>query len=318
MLLQGIKSDPGKNKLIKFMRPSLVVLAAGIGSRYGSVKQLDKIGPSAETIIDYSIYDAIQSGFEKVVFVIRESIEKDFKDVFVKKLKGKIPVEYVFQELSVPNGIKVPEERTKPWGTGHAVLMAEEKIKGPFAVINADDFYGRSAFQSMVRYYENWSPDYENDYCMVGYEIGKTLSEHGAVSRGICKVDRFHNLVEVIEQTHIEKRPQGIAFKTESGFQKIPDDAMVSMNFWGFAPSFFRYLKMGFKDFIAENATHPSAEFYIPTVVNSLVKSKRASVKILNCREQWIGMTYKQDKKKVVARIRELVDKKIYPENLWR
>jgi choline kinase len=301
------------------MSPSLVILAAGIGSRYGSIKQLDKIGPSNETIIDYSIYDAIQSGFDKIVFVIRENLEKDFREVFLKKLKGRIPIEYVFQELKVPDGIKISKDRTKPWGTGHAVLMAEDKIKGPFAVINADDFYGRSAFQFLVRYYENWSPDYENDYCMVGYEIGKTLSEHGAVSRGICKADRFHNLVEVIEQTHVEKKQQGIAYKTESGqFQKIPEETMVSMNFWGFAPSFFRYLKIGFKDFLDENAGNPSAEFYIPTLVNSLVKSKRASVKILNCREQWIGMTYKQDKKMVVARIRELVDKKVYPENLWK
>jgi len=301
------------------MIPSLVILAAGIGSRYGSLKQLDKIGPSDETIIDYSIYDAIHSGFDKIVFVIRGSIEKEFKEVFMKKLKGKIPIDYVLQELKTPDGIPVNGKRNKPWGTGHAVLMAEEKIKGPFAVINADDFYGRCAFQFMVRYYDNWSPDYENDYCMVGYEIGKTLSAHGAVSRGICKADRFSNLVEVVEQTHIEKRPQGIVYKNESGqFLRIPEDTIVSMNFWGFAPSFFRYLKIGFKEFIAENAENPKAEFYIPTMVNTLVKSKRASVKILNCHENWIGMTYKQDKKQVVARIRELVNKKIYPENLWR
>jgi choline kinase len=294
-------------------------MAAGIGSRYGSLKQLDKIGPSDETIIDYSIYDAIHTGFENVIFVIRENIEKEFKDVIMKKLKGKIPIDYVFQDLKIPDGKPVSKERVKPWGTAHAVLMTEEKIRGPFAVINADDFYGRNAFHSLVRYYENWSPDYENDYCMVGYEIGKTLSDHGAVSRGICKADRFHNLVEVIEQTHIEKRPTGIAYKNESGqFTRIPDDTMVSMNFWGFAPSFFRYLKIGFKDFIAEHAGNPAAEFYIPTMVNSLVKSKRASVKILNCREQWIGMTYKQDKNIVKARIRELVDKKIYPQNLWK
>jgi len=301
------------------MRPSLVILAAGIGSRYGSIKQLDKIGPSGETIIDYSIYDAVQSGFDKVVFVIRKSIEKEFKEIFIKKLKSKIPVDYVLQELGNPDGKAISKDRIKPWGTAHAVLMAEEKIKGPFAVINADDFYGRNAFQSLIGYYENWSPDYENDYCMVGYEIGKTLSDHGTVSRGICKADRFHNLVEVIEQTQIERRSQGIAYKNESGqFQKISEETMVSMNFWGFAPSFFRYLKIGFKDFIAENADDPDAEFFIPTIVNSLVKSKRASVKILNCHEQWIGMTYKQDKKQVVAKIRELVDKKIYPENLWK
>jgi choline kinase len=308
-----------ENLLIDIMRPSLVILAAGIGSRYGSLKQLDKIGPSDETIIDYSIYDALHAGFDKVVFVIRQSLEKDFKDVFLKKLKNKIPIEYVLQDLKNVDGIVVPGERTKPWGTGHAVMITEEKIKGPFAVINADDFYGRSAFQFLVRYYENWSPDYENDYCMVGYEIGKTLSEHGAVSRGVCKADRFHNLVEVIEQRHIERRPQGIAYKNDAGqFQKLSDETMVSMNFWGFAPSFFRYLKIGFKEFIADYGKNPNAEFYIPTMVNALVKSKRASVKILNCKEEWIGMTYKQDKKQVMAKIRELVDKKVYPENLWK
>jgi len=301
------------------MRPTLVILAAGIGSRYGSLKQLDKIGPSGETIIDYSIYDAMQAEFVKVVFVIRKSLEKDFKKQFINKLKDKITIDYVLQEINaIPEGIKVPANREKPWGTGHAVLMASEKISGPFAVINADDFYGRGAFTALTNYYENWSPDYENDYCMVGYDIANTLSDHGTVSRGICKTDRFSNLVEVVEQKHVERISQEIVFKNDAGASTVlSSDTLVSMNFWGFTPSFLRYLSIGFKEFIAENASDSKSEFFIPTMVNNLVKSKRASVKILNCREQWFGITYRQDRETVVGKIRELVDKKIYPENLW-
>jgi UTP-glucose-1-phosphate uridylyltransferase len=301
------------------MKPALVVLAAGIGSRYGSLKQLEKIGPSGETILDYSIYDAIESGFEKIIFVIRENIEKEFKRVFNKKLKGKIPVEYVFQELSsVPEGITWPPDRQKPWGTGHAVLMAADKIAGPFAVINADDFYGRSAFRSVVNYYENWFPEYENDYCMIGYDIGNTLSDHGVVSRGVCKTDRFSNLVEVIEQTHIERRPKGIGYKDTAGqFITVSGDTMVSMNFWGFTPSIFRYLNQGFKDFISENATKPKSEFYLPSLVNVLVKSRRATVKILNNHDPWFGITYPEDRALVVSKITELMREDIYPEKLW-
>jgi hypothetical protein len=301
------------------MRPTLVILAAGIGSRYGSLKQLDKIGPSGEAIIDYSIYDAIHAGFDKIVFVIRKSLEKEFNKQFITKLQDKIEIDYVLQELdSLPDGVAVPEGREKPWGTGHAVLMAADKISGPFAVINADDFYGRGAFKALTTYYENWSPDYENDYCMVGYDIANTLSDHGTVSRGVCKSDRFSNLVEVVEQKHVARTGQGIAAKSETGVNSpIPSDAIVSMNFWGFTPSFLRYLTAGFREFIAENPLDKTTEFYIPTMVNNLVKSKRASVKILNCREQWFGITYKQDRELVVARIRELVDKKFYPANLW-
>jgi choline kinase len=302
------------------MKPSLVILAAGIGSRYGSLKQLDRIGPNDETIIDYSIYDALLTGYEKVIFVIRKSTEKEFREFFIDKLKSKIPVDYVLQEVSmVPDGIKVSSKREKPWGTGHAVLMAAEKVNGPFAVINADDFYGRSAFQALVTYYENWSPDYENDYCMVGYNIGKTLSDHGAVSRGICKADRFYNLVDITEQTHIVRGPDGkIKFKDEAG-QMIPvsEETTVSMNFWGFTPSFIRHLKHGFHEFITEHSDNPKAEFYIPSMVNNLVKSRLASVKILSCQNQWFGMTYKEDRVMVAGKIRELIEKNVYPANLW-
>jgi UTP-glucose-1-phosphate uridylyltransferase len=302
------------------MKPALVILAAGIGSRYGSLKQLDKIGPSGETIIDYSVYDALLTGFEKIIFVIRESTEKEFKKFFLNKLKERIPVDYVLQEISmVPEGIPIPEKRERPWGTGHAVLMAADRIRGPFAVINADDFYGRGAFLSLVRYYDNWSPDYENDYCMVSYSIGNTLSEHGPVSRGVCKLDRYSNLVEITEQTHIIRKPDGkiVSKNGRNEIAQIQEDSMVSMNFWGFTPSFFRHLRHGFNDFIRDNASSLNAEFYIPTTVNNLVKSKLATVKILNCQEQWFGMTYKEDKEQVIRKITERIGKKEYPEKLW-
>ncbi len=301
------------------MKPTLLILAAGIGSRYGSLKQLDRIGPSGETIIDYSIFDAIRAGFGKVVFVIKENIAKEFSEVFVEKLKGKIEVETVFQEIhKVPEEISYSKERQKPWGTGHAVLMAAEKIHEPFAVINADDFYGRGSYQSLADFYKEWTPEKGNIYCMVGYELGKTLSEHGSVSRGICKADGCAFLLEVTERTKIERDPRGIAYLDESGKSFYLDErTTVSMNFWGFTPSFFMHLETGFLEFIEANANSPKAEFYIPGVVNGLVKRKEASVRILPCSDQWFGMTYVEDRELVVSRIRELVNAGVYPVDLW-
>jgi len=302
------------------MKPTLLILAAGIGSRYGSLKQLDRIGPSGETIIDYSIYDAIRAGFGKVVFVIKENIAKEFSEVFVEKLNGKIEVETVFQEIhKVPEGIQYSEERQKPWGTGHAVLMAAEKIHEPFAVINADDFYGRGAYQSLADFYKEWTPQKGNTYCMVGYELGKTLSEHGSVSRGVCKADGCAFLLEVTERTKIERDTKGIAYLNETGNSFYLDErTTVSMNFWGFTPSFFNQLEAGFLEFIKTNANSPKAEFYIPGVVNDLLKRKEASVRILPCSDQWFGMTYREDRELVVSRIRELVKAGIYPVDLWK
>jgi UTP-glucose-1-phosphate uridylyltransferase len=301
------------------MKPTLLILAAGIGSRYGGLKQLDRLGPSGETIIDYSIYDAIQSGFGKVIFVIRESIETEFREAYIDRLKDKINMDYVFQEIwKVPEGISFSKDRQKPWGTGHAVLMAAEKINTPFAVINADDFYGRSAFQAVSGFYADWTPERETDYCMVGYEIGNTLSEHGAVSRGVCKADENSYLVEVTERTKIERTPDGIAYKDENDIPVIiPENTIVSMNFWGFTPSYFTHLASGFREFINKNADLPKAEFYIPSVVNDLVKSGKCTLKVLDCREKWFGMTYREDREMVVAKIRQLVDRQIYPGNLW-
>jgi NDP-sugar pyrophosphorylase family protein len=301
------------------MKPTLLILAAGIGSRYGGLKQLDRIGPSGETIIDYSIYDALQAGFGKVIFVIKESIESDFKEAFVERLNEKIAIDYVFQETwMVPEGIEIPDNRSKPWGTGHAVMMADGKINGPFAVINADDFYGRGAFMALAGYYKNGLPGNTNDYCMVGYKVSNTLSEFGAVSRGICQTDENSFLVDVVERTHIERREGVIVYKDgKDNLVPISDDSIVSMNFWGFTPSFFNFLKKGFGDFIKKNADNLKAEFYIPTMVNALINSKEASVRILDCNEQWFGMTYKEDRETVVKKIRELVKQGLYPENLW-
>ena len=301
------------------MKPTLLILAAGIGSRYGGLKQLDKIGPSGETIIDYSIYDAIRAGFGKVIFIIKEAIEEDFKEAFVERLKDQVEIDYVFQETwMVPEGVTIPDNRSKPWGTGHAVLMADGKIHGPFAVINGDDFYGRGAFAALADYYRDWTAARENDYCMVGYPVTNTLSEFGAVSRGVCELDKNSLLVDVVERTHIERLASGIQFKDEAGtMTPIPDGAVVSMNFWGFTPSFFSHLKSGFASFIRDNADNLKAEFYIPSMVNSLIKSGTATVKVLSCEEQWFGMTYKEDRLSVVKSIRALVADGVYPENLW-
>ena len=301
------------------MKPTLLILAAGIGSRYGGLKQLDQIGPTGETIIDYSIYDAIIAGFGKVIFIIKERIEDDFKEIFVERLKDKIAIDYVFQETwMVPEGITIPDNRSKPWGTGHAVMMADGKIDGPFAVINGDDFYGRGAFETLAAYYKDWTPARSNDYCMVGYPVDKTLSEFGAVSRGVCQSDEDFLLAEVVERTQIERIGTRIVYKNEKGQDvNIEENAIVSMNFWGFTPSFFGYLNRGFETFIEQNAGNLKAEFYIPSVVNDLIKTKTASVRLLQCDEKWFGMTYKEDRESVVKSIRQLVKTGVYPGNLW-
>ncbi|MBN1651767.1 MAG: nucleotidyltransferase [Bacteroidales bacterium] len=299
-------------------KPTLLILAAGIGSRYGGLKQLDKVGPNGETIIDYSIYDAIQAGFGKVVFVIRASIEADFRAFFDKKLEGKIEVDYVFQETNkVPEGIHFNPERQKPWGTGHAVLMAKDTIQENFAVINADDFYGREAYLSIVDYFNK--PDKkETDYCMVGYELKNTLSENGYVSRGQCKSDENHFLFDVIERTHIEQKGEKIVFQDENEkLIELPEDTLVSMNFWGFDPSYFDFLNEKFRQFIEANQSNLKAEFYIPSVVNDLIEEKRARVKVLHSKASWFGVTYQEDKAGVIQNIQALIATGKYPNKLW-
>jgi dTDP-glucose pyrophosphorylase len=299
------------------MKPSLLVLAAGMGSRYGGLKQVDRVGPSGETIVDYSLYDAKRAGFNKIVFVIRKDIEEAFREVYHEKLSKHFQVEYVYQELDkIPEGLEIPEDRRKPWGTAHAVMMGEEKINEPFAVINADDYYGVQSYQQIYSFL-NENTD-ENRYCMVGYQLGKTLSDHGHVSRGVCTTDDDKNLIDVEEHTHIEKKNNGIYHKDEQGNeQPLTGNEVVSMNMWGFMPSFFKYSKEQFIKFINENIHNQKAEFYIPSVVNNLIQSHQVELKVLETNSHWFGVTYKEDKPEVIKNIKALVENGVYPENLW-
>lgn len=299
-------------------KPTLLILAAGIGSRYGGLKQLDKVGPGGEAIIDYSIYDAIQAGFGKVVFVIRKSIEADFKEFIGHKLDGKIQVEYVFQELDkLPEGVEVNPDRQKPYGTGHAVLMAADVIHENFAVINADDFYGREAYQTIAEYFKVLDTQ-SNDNCMVGYNLKNTLSDHGYVSRGQCTPDAEGFLVDVVERTHIEKKANGIFFENEAKENiSLDENTLVSMNFWGFTPQFFVQLKNRFTIFIHENQHNLKAEFYIPTAVNEIIDEGIGKTKVLESDAEWFGVTYQEDRPIVVESIRKLIREGKYPEKLW-
>ena len=299
-------------------QPTLLILAAGIGSRYGGLKQLDKVGPGGEAIIDYSIYDAIQAGFGKVVFVIRKSIEDDFKAFIGNKLDGKIEVAYVFQELDkLPKGITPNPDRQKPYGTGHAVLMAAEVISENFAVINADDFYGREAYETIARYFKELDTA-SNDNCMVGYNLKNTLSDHGYVSRGQCTSDAEGYLEDVVERTHIEKKEQGIFFEDENGTSiELDENTLVSMNFWGFTPQFFVQLNTRFTKFIQENTSELKAEFYVPTVVNEMRDEGVGRTRVLVSDAAWFGVTYQEDRPVVVESIRKLIAEGKYPERLW-
>ncbi len=300
------------------MKPTLLILAAGIGSRYGGVKQMDKIGPSGESIIDYSIYDAIKAGFGKVVFVLNRKIEIDFMEMILPKLKGKIEVEYVLQEVdNIPEEFEINPERIKPWGTGHAILVAKDKIQEPFAAINADDYYGPSAFAMVSEFFNSIDPK-TNQYCMVGYKLANTLSEHGSVSRGVCNIDNEGFLRQVTEHTKIEKTNDAIGYQDENGnWDMLPGNSIVSMNFWGFTNGIFDFLEEGFEAFIRENAYDPKAEYFIPSVVTELIQKMDATVKVLKSSDQWFGVTYKEDKQASVSRINKLVEECVYPTSLW-
>ncbi len=298
------------------MKPTLMILAAGMGSRYGGLKQLDRLGPSGETIMDYSVYDAIRAGFGKVVFVIRKSFEKEFREIFVDKLQGKIEVELAFQELdAVPEGITFPEERTKPWGTGHAILVAKDVVKEPFIVINADDFYGTEAYAETAKFLT--SEVSEAKYAMCGYKLGKTLSDFGTVSRGVCETDEDGNLITVNERTSISKKEGEITYEEDGQKYPLKEDAIVSMNFWGFHPSLFLHLEEKFTQFIKANADNIKSEFYIPFVVDDLMKEGKVTTKVLQSEATWFGVTYQEDRPATVNKLQELVDKGIYPSNLW-
>ncbi len=298
------------------MKPTLLILAAGIGSRYGGVKQMDQIGASGESIIDYSVYDAIKAGFGKVVFVLNPKIEKEFKEIYETRLAGKIETAYVLQKVNaVPKGVPVNTARVKPWGTGHAVLVAKDVINEPFAVINADDFYGRQAFEILGDFFTQ-SGGKANKYAMVGYKLGNTLSENGSVSRGVCQ-SKNGFLTDVVERTSIANEDGIIMYSDNDKKVEISGESVVSMNFWGFSPRFFDQLESDFIDFIETNASELKAEFYIPTVVNDLIENKEASIKMLTSNDKWFGVTYQQDKEVTILRVKELVDKGVYPNNLW-
>ncbi len=302
------------------MKPTLLVLAAGMGSRYGSLKQIDPVGPSGETIIDYSIYDAIRAGFGKVVFIIRKSFEQDFRDIFISKLQPHIAVEYVFQEIeNVPDGTTFSPERTKPWGTAHAILMAKNVINEPFAVINGDDFYSANAFRTMADYLLSLTPDRQNQYALVGYQVGNTMSEHGSVSRGICIADANGFLQSVTECTNIQYKDDGIAYTDAAGSFVFLDPAtLVSMNFWGFTPEYFKQTEPMFREFVLSNSDSLKAEFYIPSAIDALIKSSDASVMCLRSNAKWFGVTYKDDKPLVIEKLAKLIKDGIYPAKLWK
>jgi len=300
------------------MKPTLLILAAGMGSRYGSLKQIDQLGPSGETIIDYSVYDAVRAGFGKVVFVIRRSIEEEFKEVFLNRFGDKIKVDFVLQELdNVPEGISYSKERVKPWGTGQAILVAAEKINEPFIAINADDFYGVEAFKAAAAYLTRISDLEQNEYCMIGYQLKNTLSEFGSVSRGICETDPEQFLQTVTERTSIRETGGKVIAEENDEHIELDPDALVSMNFWGCTPTVFDFLKEKFRAFIEQHANQPKAEFYIPVVVNELIQAEQARVKVLTSTGKWFGITYKEDREKVVQAIAHQVETGQYPEKLW-
>jgi choline kinase len=299
------------------MQPTLVILAAGMASRYGSMKQIQSFGPSGETIMDYSIYDAIKAGFGKVVFIIRKDFAENFKNIFEPKLKGRIATDYVYQSLDSYIGDKqVPADRTKPWGTAHAVLCCKDAVKEPFAVINADDFYGSDAFQKAYDFLTTQVND--KTQCIIGYELKRTLSENGSVSRGVCEVDENGNLVSISERTKIYRNEQGkITYEDESGLHEVSEDSKVSMNFWGFDPAIFPITEKLFHEFIDENINNPKAEFFIPIVADKYSKSGMGVIKVIPTSSQWFGVTYKEDAPSVQASIDKLVESGEYPNNLW-
>lgn len=304
------------------MKPTLFVLAAGMGSRYGGLKQLDGLGPCGETIMDYSIYDAIQAGFGKVVFVIRKDFEEDFRRIVLSKYEHHIPVALVFQSINdLPEGFTCPAERTKPWGTNHAVMMGRSAIQEPFAVINADDFYGRNSFEVIARELSQYDPAGTSParYCMVGYRVGNTLSDSGSVARGVCGTDAEGYLTTVVERTAIERINGAISFTDENGvLQTLEDNTPVSMNLWGFTPDYFDYSDAYFRQFLTENMDKPKSEFFIPLLVNQMVNDGRARVKVLDTTSKWFGVTYAADRQGVVDKIQALVDAGEYPAPLFK
>jgi dTDP-glucose pyrophosphorylase len=304
------------------MKPTLFLLAAGMGSRYGGLKQLDGLGPNGETIMDYSIYDAIRGGFGKLVFVIRKDFEQDFREKIISKYQDKLPVELVFQSIDdLPEGFTCPEGRTKPWGTNHAVLMGKDVIKEPFAVINCDDFYGRDTFAVMGKFLSELPEGATNQYAMVGFRVGNTLSESGTVSRGICSTNAEGHLTTVVERTKIQRIDGVVKYLDDDNttWVAVDDNTPVSMNVWGFTPDYFKYSQDFFVEFLKDpkNMENLKAEFFIPLMVNKLINEGTATVKVLDTTSKWFGVTYPEDRPETVAKIKALVESGEYPEKLF-
>jgi hypothetical protein len=298
------------------MKPTLVILAAGMASRYGSMKQIQSFGPSGETIMDYSIYDAIEAGFGKVVFIIREEFAEQFKLIFEPKLNGKVATDYVYQHLlSHTDGFEVPSDREKPWGTAHALLCCQGKVNEPFAVINADDYYGKDAFVQAVQFLSNQCN--ESTYALVGYELNKTLSDNGSVSRGVCTADAQDNLTNISERTKIYQTSNGIVYEDESGIHSLDTDSLVSMNFFCFAPGFIGLCGSLFSSFLKEKGKELKSEFFIPFVANYFIESGKGVMKLIPTSSKWFGVTYKEDAAGVQASINNLVKSGVYPNSLW-
>ena len=303
------------------MKPTLVLLAAGMGSRYGGLKQLDGLGPNGETIMDYSIYDAIKAGFGKIVFVIRKDFEQEFREKVLSKYEGHIPTEVCYQSLdALPEGFTVPEGREKPWGTNHAVMMAKDLINEPFCVINCDDFYNRDSFMVIGKFLADLPDNSTNTYAMVGFRVGNTLSENGTVARGVCSKDENDLLTTVVERTEIMRVDGKVSYKDENGeWVAIEDNTPVSMNMWGFTPDYFAHSDAYFKQFLSDpkNQANPKAEFFIPLMVNELVNNGTSTVKVLDTTSKWFGVTYSADRQATVDRIQALVNEGVYPNKLF-
>jgi choline kinase len=298
------------------MKPTLLILAAGMASRYGSMKQIDGFGPHGETIIDYSIYDAIKAGFGKISFIIREEFADAFEAIYEPRLKGRVETDYVFQSYDLkPFGIDKTIERAKPWGTAHAVLSAKNQVHENFCVINADDYYGYDAFDKMAKFLTTEVTD--DKYCIIGYRVDRTLSEYGTVSRGVCQVDDKGNMVAINERLKVYFKDGKVVYEEDGIEHPLPPDTPVSMNFWGFTPAVFEKTEPLFKAFVEANEDNPKAEFFIPLIADGLIKSGEASFKVIPTASKWFGVTYKEDKPIVQKNISDLVARGVYPENLW-
>ena len=299
------------------MKPTLFILAAGMGSRYGGLKQMDGLGPNGEAILDYSVFDALRAGFGKIVFVIRKDFEEDFRKIVLSKYAGKVQCELCFQSVDkVPAGSVYNPERTKPWGTNHAVLMGRELIHEPFAVINADDFYGKESFQVLADFLRSVEGK-QGEYCMVGYRVCNTLSENGSVSRGVCTTDTNGHLTDVVERTKIEEKNGTIVFTEDGKDTPLDPHTPVSMNMWGFTPEYFAYSEQAFKQFLDQKGQELKSEFYIPTLVNQLITEGKATCKVLDTPSKWFGVTYSEDRPQVVMKINQLIAAGEYPAKLF-